>query len=127
MCVTYFGPALDLAVGDLLRVTDIVNHYGIYVGDGYVIHNEKGVGVRLVSLDDFAAGRDVYVDRRVPPHAQDAIRDIAFSMIGTPYDLLRFNCEHFVNLVYGGDPTSAQARVGGGVAALLAAWWFLSE
>lgn len=100
-------------VGDKLRVPIALGvfHYGIYIGDdGYVVHNDKGGGVRLVRFDEFAQGRPVEVEARVPWHAQAAARDEALRWIGTPYDIAQFNCEHFANLVQTGKAESAQVR-----------------
>lgn len=80
----------------------LIDHYGLYVGQSKVIENHPLHGVRLISLADFLNGRQLL---RVKPFSGNewgrntAVRK-AFEMIGAHYDVLDFNCEHFVNHIH---------------------------
>ncbi len=97
-------------MGDVVEVPGLVRHVGIFDGAG-VIHNQKGVGVQAVSWDDFIQGRPWrIISASRPLHERLAILDGAFRYIGTSYDALSFNCEHFVNLILSGEPSSPTVR-----------------
>jgi hypothetical protein len=90
-------------------------HFGIYVGCERVVHYAgrlqypQGL-VEEVSLQDFAAGRPVYVGST--PNHLSSIEDVvsrARSRLGErSYDLLLNNCEHFCSWCQTGEARSAQ-------------------
>src|SRR5574341_2630966 len=96
---------MPVQVGDKIRVLGSAGfyHYGVYVGlqgpNGEdVVHNDKSGGVELVHFEDFAAGRPVEIVQQAPSwNMQEEVLSRALSLLGTPYRLIDFNCEHFAN------------------------------
>lgn len=89
----------------------LIDHYGLYVGQSKVIENHPLHGVRLISLPDFLNGRELLRVKRFPGNEwgrSTAVRK-AYEMIGTHYDVLDFNCEHFVNHIHNVGIKSNQA------------------
>ncbi len=82
-------------------------HWGIYVGDGWVLHCEKGGVVGYTTLAEFSAGGVPQVVWRAltPQEAAEAIAR-AESQLGQPYDVFAGNCEHLVTLAMNGEATS---------------------
>lgn len=116
-------------IGDTVRVAGLFPHVGIFVGPngGYadgVVHNDKNGGVRLASFAEFTGGRPWQVVSLPRPwHERLEIVEQALSLIGTQYDLLSFNCEHFVNLVKTGRPFSPTLRDFVGAATVIGLVW----
>jgi hypothetical protein len=84
-------------------------HLGVYIGDGEVVHYLDDNHVHRVTWDQFLEGRcpnhQVYPDLpRVPP---EQVVEVALSEVGKeyPYNLLRFNCEHFAIFCKSGGTT----------------------
>lgn len=80
----------------------IIDHYGLYVGQYQVIENHPDFGVRLTSLDEFLQGRPLQKIKKFPGNDIERSNAIsrAYGMIGARYDALKFNCEHFVNMIH---------------------------
>lgn len=77
-------------------------HYGIFDGNGKVIHNSKRHGrVVIESLKSFSEGKEVLADLGIFSGDADAAIERAKRYIGTPYNLLQENCEHFVRMAHG--------------------------
>lgn len=103
----------------------LVQHHAIYVGtDAYgnrqYIENYIGKGVQRV--DENYLFRDGYHLTRIEPFIGNAFQrrlavNRAVSLIGTQYDLVNFNCEHYANAVQYNKPFSNQ--VGNGILATL--------
>lgn len=106
-----------------------VDHYAICDGEGYVIHNMPGTGVRKDTEQEFfsssvdaqpyedlftAAQRAVregkLVVTRAIPNEADVVVSRAKAMIGVPYNLLSFNCEHFARKCFEGTAYSTQVQ-----------------
>ncbi|KAM9470551.1 retinoic acid receptor responder 3-like [Clarias gariepinus] len=135
--------------GDLIEIDrGAYQHWGIYVGDGYIIHlvssdfaqaasnslacmMENKAVVKKEKLSD-VAGNDKYtinnqLDTKYKPHPVDEILKEAESFVGKdlPYSVVSKNCEHFVTCLRYGKPESQQVQkavevgIGMGVAALL--------
>lgn len=97
--------------GDILKVNrGLYYHFGVYAGNGRVIHfsapkgdeiNPLTANICEVSLDDFANGDSPEVDNSYEPaFGPEEIVERARKMIDTQlgrYDLLTNNCEHFAN------------------------------
>ena len=110
--------------GDHIRVkSNQLYHHGIYLGDEQVIQfggpfdmfqDAKSIVVEKVKIEEFLNGGFLEVkefDRKEKKikRTPEEIIDIALSMIGTGgYDLLRNNCEHFVNYCIFGEKKSSQ-------------------
>lgn len=101
----------------------LVQHHAIYIGnDAYgnrqYIENYIGKGVQRV--DENYLFRDGYHLTRVEPFIGNAFQrrlavNRAVALIGTQYDLVNFNCEHYANAVQYGKQFSNQ--VGNGILA----------
>jgi hypothetical protein len=113
---------MPIQVGDMIRVPGAMGtyHVGIYVGrtggrPRAVVHNAKGLGVVICDLGEFAAGRAVELESRVPGGwwAQQRAARRALSLVGLKYDLLNFNCEHAATLAQTGEARSSQLRAAG--------------
>ncbi|XP_076155255.1 phospholipase A and acyltransferase 2-like [Alosa pseudoharengus] len=99
-------------------------HWGVYVGGGYVIHATKNdyiddrATVTKDLIEDVAAGDEWHVnnkyDTRHEPRSPDVILREAKKMVGKeiPYSLLDSNCEHFATNLRYGVPMSGQAVIG---------------
>lgn len=97
--------------GTILRVfRGFYFHYGVYVGNGRVVHfcstgmnelDSSSADVVETSFKMFSKGDVVYVDtQEMPAFERDEIVRRARSAIGTKlgtYNLLSNNCEHFAN------------------------------
>lgn len=123
----YYRRHENLEIGDKLQVRGI--HYGIYVGPRgsrgeNVVHNAKGAGVQFVHLSEFAGGEPVWIVARVPSswYAREIVAQRAVGLVGMQYDLINFNCEHFVNLVQTGKATSPLVALGAVVGTICLAW-----
>lgn len=95
----------------------LIDHYGLYVGQSKVIENHPLHGVRLTSLTEFLNGRQLLKIKSFP--GNDWSRRIAmgkaYEMIGTHYNVLDFNCEHFVNHIHNLGIKSDQADLAKGL------------
>lgn len=104
----------------------LVQHHAIYIGkDMYgnrqYVENYIGKGVQLIN--EHHLFRDGYKVTRIEPFVgNDFQRNVAVrrakQLIGTPYDLVNFNCEHYANTVQHNKSYSKQ--VGNGLIAALA-------
>ena len=95
-------------------------HVGIYIGNGSVVHNDKGGGVVRTTLAEFSAGGAVMLQKRVTTDyfQQQAIAQRALSLIGSQFNVIHFNCEHAANWAQSGRVESEQLQ--GAVIVLLA-------
>lgn len=98
----------------------LVQHHAIYIGidkNGieWIAENMVGHGVRLVTAAAFF--RDVIEVTRVErfkgtfAEREQAVQH-AIALIGTNYDLIRFNCEHYANVVQHKQEVSNQVKNG---------------
>jgi hypothetical protein len=116
----YIANKYGLQLGDrLVREKGILSkHHGIYVGihDGtpLVAENQNGIGVQYISLCNFLLGNSANLTRiekfKGTEEARRSIIPRINKLLGTQYDLINFNCEHFVELIYTGRPTSKQVN-----------------
>lgn len=85
----------------------LIEHHGLYVGHGYVIHLSKLGIIEEIDLQQFAGGHKIRVKKSsLFPH--QAIK-LARNQLGhSPYDVATNNCEHFVNECLAGSSTSNQ-------------------
>ena len=92
------------------------DHFGLFagvnaLGQQVVIHNAKDDCVRWDLLETFAAGNPVFlVDRPGSVWEGSAIIGRAQRFLGRKFDLVHFNCEHFVNSALRGKAESPQLR-----------------
>jgi hypothetical protein len=95
-----------------------IQHHAIYLGRNdqgidIIAENKIGVGVQLVSADEFF--KDVITITRIEKFIgserdrKKAI-DRAISLVGYDYDLFQFNCEHYSSVVQHNEKKSNQAE-----------------
>lgn len=84
-----------------------------------VVHNVKDGGVQVTTLEEFSAGKPVFI-QGVPKSFQhiEIILAQAGANIGKPYSLFSQNCEHFCTFCYEGKQRSESVA---GVAAIVGA------
>ncbi len=98
--------------------TGFSKHHSIYLGidesgQEWVVENHKLHGVRLVRADQFfKEGQDYRIERFTGNQA-DRITAVkrALGVLGKPYDLILFNCEHYSSYVQTGKAESQQVNV----------------
>lgn len=97
-------------------VFGIIKHHSIYVGidahwNAWVVENVVGSGVRWTRLDELIRrnGSITGIERFYGTESQrtSAVNQ-ALARVGLPYDVLSYNCEHFVNEVLLGKRSSPQ-------------------
>lgn len=110
----------SLEVGDMIAVARLgYKHVGIYVGPqpfgACVVHNCKGDGVILSTLEEFGGSSQIFIRRKATGNFQERqiIAQRAMFLLGTKYDLLKFNCEHAATTAQSGVPESPQVAVAG--------------
>ena len=110
----------DVVVAD----RGLYKHYGIYIGNGQVIHYSAGIGIELdaarakiieTSLVDFLDGSALYVEETDEPGAfpPDRVVARAKSMVGQlhgEYNIAFNNCEHFTHWCKYGTKESSQVN-----------------
>lgn len=80
-------------------------------GRVWVIDNKPAHVVAYRTLEEFSGGGNIRFEVPVQdPQTADFIVSRAESQLGRPYDLLTFNCEHFVTLALGLEPQSQQLQ-----------------
>jgi hypothetical protein len=107
---------VQVEIGDMIRIQGFgYNHVGIYVGCygailHCVVHNCKGIGVMASSLEEFSAGKNIFMHQKatVPHHERQTIVNRALSLLNTQYDLINFNCEHAAYYAQNGEAKSPQ-------------------
>jgi len=123
-------PDKTLQPGDVIFTDRVLyRHYGVYAGDGKVIHYAakngdfgSDVGVRETSLKKFSGGGKCTVLQFIedPPFSGKETVRRARSRIGEKsYSLLFNNCEHFALWCKTGKSTSAQVETAFTAAAVL--------
>lgn len=114
--------------GDIIRVRvhGVIFHEGIITEHGRVISNSRRRGgVFEESLRVFSGGKKIQNLGALAGFDPQVAVNRARSQIGQPYDLVAYNCQHFVRWCYGLKPKSHQKRVAFGAAALLGVLWFI--
>lgn len=107
------------------RTLGVERHYGVWDAQvGLVLHNTVPGGVQYIAFDQFSNG-GVWVESRASVGAEHLVVLHARSLIGKPYDLLVFNCEHYANLVHGKKESPQVQRAVGLFALVGAGVWGL--
>ena len=99
---------------------NLIQHHVIYIGidangNRLYIENFAGKGVQLVNENHLF--RDWYYVTRIEPFVGDIFQrneaiKRAMQLIGKPYDLVNFNCEHYANTVQHNKSYSKQVNNG---------------
>lgn len=81
----------------LIRPKGLLEHVGICLGNGQVLHNTPNEGVHISSVDEFADGKLLSI-RKTPPYLRNHVLKNAYNMLSAhqEYNLLFNNCEHTV-------------------------------
>ncbi|MEZ9327468.1 lecithin retinol acyltransferase family protein [Vibrio breoganii] len=117
----------NLSIGDLLyRSKLIVEHAGIYLGNGQVLHNSPNGDVEICALEEYANGKPIkVVPSRLSEEKKNQLFNKAKLLIkkAKKYGLLNNNCEHLASTMLHGKPSSEQLQGAGfgAVAGLLLA------
>ncbi len=91
--------------------TGLVIHLGIATESGTVLANSKRKRcVCEETVAEFSEGRPIRVIGYLGALSPSDVLHRARSLIGRSYDLIRFNCEHFVVWAHGFTPRSSQVR-----------------
>lgn len=112
-----------LKPGDLLhRSKGIVQHAGIYLGNGLVIHTQPGKGVNITSYTVYANGQQVNVTSSNTDAELLATRLTEIIGDDQRYKLLSNNCEHIAHFLLHGHKSSTQlsgATIGASIFGLI--------
>jgi hypothetical protein len=94
-------------------------HFGLLLPDGLVAHCAPNHGEHISTMDEFASGEDVKIERVLQIQEYAAILGRVTEATRTPkaYDALTNNCEMFVNRLLGVPPEIPQLR---GIGVLIA-------
>lgn len=89
-----------------------LRHVGVLLPNGYVAHCAPGRGEHVSTIEEFAAGYDVTIEKPLPPadHGPTLQRVSAAVHSARPYDLFNNNCEMFANRAIGQEPHSTQIQ-----------------
>lgn len=105
--------AQSLTPGDVLyRSKHLVDHAGVYTGNGEVIHNIPGLNVSVVSLKEFSEGKTVRVTKSNLDPVEFEKQLAQVMNLSSKYSALGFNCEHFMNLLIAKKAHSPQLKAG---------------
>jgi hypothetical protein len=113
---------LGVTQGDSVTVPksiwNVVQHHALYLGADYhgnhwMCENLIGNGVKLTRVEEFF--RDVSKVTSIKRFGGTYIERVqavqkALSLLGKPYDLINYNCEHFVNDVLHNQVRSSQVN-----------------
>ncbi|KAM8732994.1 phospholipase A and acyltransferase 3-like [Acanthopagrus schlegelii] len=119
--------------GDLIEISrGLYQHWAVYIGDDLVVHmvppsEVAGAGAsssmsvaaqtavvkkeklsEVVGTNDWRVNNDL--DEKYNPHQTEIIVEEALQLVGTeqPYDIKRWNCEHFAKKLRYGEAESSQ-------------------
>ena len=87
-----------------------LRHLGVLLPDGCVAHCTPERGEHLSTVEEFAAGQDVRIERVIPiEQCMSALQRIAQAMVmPNAYNLFTNNCETFANRSIGERAVSSQ-------------------
>lgn len=110
-----------LIAGDILRRwKNGVWHWGIYLGEGKVLHNTPKEGEHVSQLADFSAGEKTYFIRPDSSKKSEILHRSS-EIVASPkkYSYLWRNCEHTLYQAMEGTPRSPTAKLIVGITALV--------
>lgn len=88
----------------------VLRHVGLLLPSGLVAHCTPTRGEHVSTIEEFAAGQDVRIDREVPPEQHAPTLQRVARAIAAPrtYNLVTNNCEVFAKRLAGDRPESPQ-------------------
>lgn len=101
--------------GDIIStpVYGVIDHWGVYAGNGSVISNSKRHGkVVEESLSSFLNGKPLSLIGYPSTLPGYEVISKARELVGEKWNLVKSNCEHFAHHVHGLKPTSPQLLLG---------------
>ncbi|MEC4682535.1 MAG: lecithin retinol acyltransferase family protein [Nitrospirota bacterium] len=108
-------PFYDLEFGDIIfRMKGCFEHKGIYLGYNLVCHLTPVRGPHISTLEEFLDGNPILKIEKVLPSMRSLIMERVFAELrkAAPYDLVKNNCQHFVNRIVKGSSYSEGLAVG---------------
>jgi hypothetical protein len=98
-------------LGDVLFIQYTgFKHYGIYIGNGTIVHNSKKFfKIEETSVDDFKDGKEPKLSS-IKSSNPILSAQRAQKFLGIPYGLFSENCEHFVRVACGLEKESTQVQ-----------------
>ena len=95
---------------------NMIKHHAMYLGQDlssahWIVENRIGDGVRTTTADAFFEDVDqiTAIERfRGSDHERKLLVNRALSLVGRPYNLIKYNCEHFTSELRTGIPESKQ-------------------
>jgi hypothetical protein len=117
----------NLKPGSLLfRSKGIVEHVGVYLGGGRVIHSVPETGVKVVLIKEFSNGKTIKIQEVESLDVETLSARIETIFSGsTEYCLTSRNCQHIANYLIHGTPISPQLKwimLGGAFGSIFAAY-----
>lgn len=103
----------QLRLGDLLyRVKGFVNHAGVYLGNGLVLHNTPDNGAVITSLVEYANNKPIYITyvEGIDIDLLNQRIDMVLSQYPCAYKLISNNCESIANFLISGRKFSPQIK-----------------
>jgi hypothetical protein len=111
------------------KLNGIGEHWGVLTSNGMVAHNTQDRGPHLVTLDEFAAGKEIKELWRIPSSERQAtLRRMEQALaLQRPYHPTLYNCETFANAIAGHKPEILQVNGWLGLAAVVTLAVLISE
>lgn len=106
--------SIQLIPGAVLKrpkAAGLVEHEGLYLGNGLVFHNTPARGDHISTLADFSQGQSIRIhrtDQHLVPAA--LIRAQQLAWVNRRYDVASYNCQHSVRKALGLAAESPQIR-----------------
>lgn len=95
----------------IFRTKGLVKHFGVCLGDGYVIHCHPNDGVKVVSYQEFAIGYPVSLKEHPIVTRAEINNRLKRLLAGEPnYRIFSNNCEHVAYYLVKGFKESPQLR-----------------
>ncbi len=104
---------VQLIFGDRIYCwSGIVKHYGVYTGDGWVLHNLPEKDEHIVPFENFREARQVFLEKRCDIQDMSKVWIALRTKTRNPqkYDLINHNCEHTAMEVTEQRSTSTQVN-----------------
>jgi hypothetical protein len=114
----------SLKIGDLIVrqkgpfSTHFIVYVGIHNGIQMVAENQNGIGVRFISLTDALAGNVIkrFENFGGTEEQRALVIPRIKELLGTSYNLVVFNCEHFARWISNGKIESKQVKIASNIA-----------